>query len=69
MKQFFRCHARNLSPGVLHSIENMWSKIKQILRSLAPRTQAELIAAAKLAFNAIIPADCHGFLFTRPRTL
>ena len=42
-------------------IENMWSKIKQSLRSLAPRTQAELIAAAKLAFNAITPADCHGF--------
>jgi len=42
-------------------IENMGSKIKQILRSLAPRTQAELIKAAKLAFNAITPADCHGF--------
>jgi transposase len=42
-------------------IENMWSKIKQILRSLAPRTQAELLAAAKLAFNAISPADCLGF--------
>ena len=42
-------------------IENMWSKVKQSLLSLAPRTQAELIAAAKLAFNAITPADCHGF--------
>jgi transposase len=42
-------------------IENMWSKIKQILRSLAPRTQAELLAAAKLAFNAITQADCLGF--------
>lgn len=44
----------------------MWSKIKQILRSLSPRTDAELLAAAKLAFNAITPADCHGFFFTRP---
>jgi transposase len=42
-------------------IENLWSKIKQILRSLAPRTQAERIEAAKLAFNAITPADRHGF--------
>ncbi len=42
-------------------IENMWSKIKHILRSLAPRTQAELLDAAKLAFNAITPADCLGF--------
>lgn len=42
-------------------IENMWSKIKQILRSLGPRTQAELIAAAKLAFHAITPIDCQGF--------
>jgi transposase len=42
-------------------IENMWSKIKQILRSLAPRTQDELFQAAKTAFNAISTADCHGF--------
>lgn len=42
-------------------IENMWSKIKQILRSLAPRTQTDLLEAAKLAFNAITPADCLGF--------
>jgi len=39
----------------------MWSKIKQILRSLAPRAQDELIQAAKTAFNAISTTDCHGF--------
>jgi len=42
-------------------IENRWSKIKQILRSLAPRTQDELVHAARMAFNAISTADCHGF--------
>ena len=42
-------------------IEHRWSKIKQILRSLAPRAQDELIQAAKTAFNAISTADCHGF--------
>jgi len=42
-------------------IENMWSKIKQILRSVAPRTQVEMLEAAKLAFNAITSADCLGF--------
>jgi transposase len=42
-------------------IENMWSKIKQILRSLAPRTRVELLEAARLAFNAISSADCLGF--------
>ena len=42
-------------------IENMWAKVKQILRSLAPRTATELIQAAKIAFNAISPADCQGF--------
>ena len=42
-------------------IENLWSKIKQILRSLSPRTQAELLAAAGIAFDAISPADCLGF--------
>jgi len=42
-------------------IENMWSKIKQLLRSQAPRTASELIAAAKIAFQAISLSDCHGF--------
>ena len=42
-------------------IENMWSKIKQALRSLSPRTQTELLAAAGLAFDTISPADCLGF--------
>ena len=42
-------------------IENMWSKIKQILRSAAPRTRDQLIEAARTAFNAISTADCRGF--------
>jgi transposase len=42
-------------------IENLWSKIKQILRSLSPRTQAELLDAAGIAFAAISPTDCLGF--------
>jgi transposase len=42
-------------------IENMWAKIKQILRSLAPRTEPELILAAKIAFDAVSTADCKGF--------
>ena len=42
-------------------IENMWSKIKQLLRGLAPRTPDELMAAAKAAFQAVSAADCQGF--------
>jgi transposase len=42
-------------------IENMWSKIKQGLRSLAPRTRAELLQASAQAFATISPADCLGF--------
>jgi len=42
-------------------IENMWSKIKQILRSVNPRTGAQLLDAAKTAFQAISCADCRGF--------
>ena len=42
-------------------IENIWSKIKQILRSAAPRTQEQLMEAARTAFNAISTADCHSF--------
>lgn len=42
-------------------IENLWSKVKQILRSLAPRTADQLFEAAAIAFAAISPADCKGF--------
>jgi transposase len=42
-------------------IENMWAKVKQILRSKAPRTEPELILAAKIAFEAISSTDCKGF--------
>ena len=42
-------------------IENMWSKIKQRLRSLAPRTAEDLLSAAALAFASVSQADCRGF--------
>jgi transposase len=45
-------------------IEPMWSKIKQTLRSHAPRTEEALLQAAKAAFNAISTADCQGFFFS-----
>jgi len=45
-------------------IENMWSKIKQILRSHAPRTESSLLLAAKTAFQAISTADCQGYFFS-----
>jgi len=45
-------------------IEPMWSKIKQFLRSRAPRSETELLEAAKGAFQAISSADCKGFFFS-----
>jgi transposase len=42
-------------------IENLWSKVKQLLRSLAPRTGEELFQATAHAFAAISAADCQGF--------
>ncbi|MFI5094206.1 MAG: IS630 family transposase [Candidatus Acidiferrales bacterium] len=44
-------------------IEPMWSKIKQVLRSQAARTDEELLLAAQAAFQAISSADCRGFFF------
>lgn len=38
-------------------IEPMWSKIKQILRSQAPRTDEQLLLAARTAFQAISAAN------------
>ena len=45
-------------------IENMWSKIKQILRGQDPRTESALLLAAKTAFQAISSADCQGYFFS-----
>ena len=45
-------------------IEPMWSKIKQTLRSHAPRTETELLVAAKVAFQAISHIDCRSFFFS-----
>jgi transposase len=45
-------------------LEPMWSKIKQILRSHAPRTETELLGAARAAFQAISRTDCRGFFFS-----
>jgi len=45
-------------------IEPMWSKIKHVLRSHAPRTEEELLQAAKTAFNSVSTADCQGFFFS-----
>jgi transposase len=45
-------------------IEPMWSKIKQTLLSHAPRTDEQLLLAAKTAFQSITAADCKGFFFS-----
>lgn len=42
-------------------IENMWSKVKQGLKSRAPRTARQLFKAAGAAFDTVTPEDCHGF--------
>ena len=42
-------------------IENLWSKVKAILRRRAPRHAAALHRAAAIAFNAITSDDCQGF--------
>src|SRR5712691_5398303 len=44
-------------------LEPMWSKIKHVLRSHAPRSNEPLLLAAKAAFESISPADCRGFFF------
>ena len=41
-------------------IENIWSKVKQILRTLAARLIPELGEAITAAIAAITPSDCRG---------
>jgi len=42
-------------------IENMWSKVKQAMKSRAPRNARQLFKAAGAAFATVTPADCRGF--------
>jgi transposase len=45
----------------LNPIENMWSKVKALLRKAAARTADALLAAIKDALAAVTAADCRGF--------
>ena len=45
-------------------IEKMWSKIKNLLRGLAARTQDELSATITQAFNAVTPEDAQGWFLS-----
>lgn len=42
-------------------IENLWSKVKQAIKSREPRTARQLLKAMDAAFATVTPADCHGF--------
>ena len=42
-------------------IENLWSKVKQAMKSREPRTARHLFEAAGAAFDTVIPEDCQGF--------
>jgi transposase len=45
----------------LNPIEKMWSKVKQILRSLQARTQEELFEAIAKALNMVTADDAQGW--------
>jgi transposase len=53
---FLPTYSPELSP-----IELFWSKVKAILRSIAPRTKDELHAAITEAFNAAANSDIFGW--------
>ena len=42
-------------------IENMWSKVKALLRKAAARTFETIVDAVKDALLAITPEDCRGY--------
>lgn len=42
-------------------IENLWSKVKQRVKSLNPRNARQLFKAVGAAFNTVTPEDCRGF--------
>jgi transposase len=56
---FFPTYSPDLNP-----IEKMWSKVKQILRSLEPRTHEELLAAIATALSRITAADARNWFYS-----
>jgi transposase len=48
----------------LNPIEKMWSKVKQILRSLEPRTHEELLAAIATALSRVTAADARNWFYS-----
>ena len=55
---FFPTYSPDLSP-----IEMFWSKVKSILRSIAPRTTEELHAAVTVAFNSVSTSNLFGWFY------
>ena len=45
----------------LNPIENLWSKVKQGMKSQEPRSVRQLLKAAGTAFATLTPTDCQGF--------
>ena len=55
---FFPTYSPDLSP-----IEVFWSKVKSILRSIAPRTTEGLHAAITVVFNSISTSNLFGWFY------
>ena len=55
---FLPTYSPDLSP-----IEMFWSKVKSILRSIAPRTTEELHAAVTVAFNSVSTSNLFGWFY------
>src|SRR5260370_14475777 len=50
-------------------IEPMWSKIKQTLRSLAPRPDKPFLLASTIPFQGLSITDSHALSFSSPYPL
>ena len=53
---FLPAYSPDFSP-----VEKMWSKIKQVVRGIKPRTEEELIAATATALDAVRESDAQGW--------
>lgn len=42
-------------------IENFWSKVKEILKKISPRTNCELVEASDLAMSEVTQTDIHNW--------
>ena len=51
----------------LNPIENLWAKLKKLIREKMPQNKEELRRAIRLSWEEISPTDCKNLIHSMPQ--